>query len=152
MSGSKIAGPDRSREAILDVVDGAQHLAFVRPAQNAQDRAKDFFARNPHPWRDVGENGRLDEEALAEIRILRRFTSGGQPCAFLDAIADIAHDLFELLFADQAAHHGVLVSGYAGFYSARRRDHALEHFVVNRLVDESAAGRAPGLTAPGEGH
>ena len=49
-----------------------EHLRLVRPFEDAEHGAEDFLARDAHRRRHAGEHGRLDIEALGELRIVGR--------------------------------------------------------------------------------
>src|SRR3954471_16257232 len=67
----EVVRPDRARQADVERIDAIEHVVFVRPAQDADDRPEDLFARDAHVVGDVGENRRLDEETLRELWIRR---------------------------------------------------------------------------------
>ena len=79
--------------------------------------------------------------------------TGHQLSALGLGAGNVSQAALVLRAVDQGAHGGVHVGGQARSVALREQAHQLvnEH-IVQAVVDEQAAGRAAGLTAPGEVH
>ena len=68
----EVAGRDRTAEPVGGVVGDAHGIVVVVEADHHQHRAEDLLAGDGHGVVDVGEQRRLDEEALGKVRRARR--------------------------------------------------------------------------------
>src|SRR4249920_3868620 len=55
MGGDEIVGPDRAGEPVFDLVDLRQHLLFVAPFEEEEDRPEDLFLADARVHGDVGK-------------------------------------------------------------------------------------------------
>src|SRR5207247_9545055 len=100
----EVIGPDRTGEAVFDLIDLRQHRLLVAPFEYREHRPKDFLLADAHVHGHVGKNGRLDEQALGELWVARPRAAAKEPRAVLLACFDIAHDAVVLDAADDRAH------------------------------------------------
>ncbi len=98
----------------MAIVGHADRVFLVTPRDRDQHRAEDLLARQPPIVRCVGEYGRHREIAFTERAVLRRQAAKHKPCVLaFQPFVDIAADLGELLFVDDAADVGFLVERVA---------------------------------------
>ena len=64
-------GAFRTGALVCLALEGSQRWFLVAEADDRQDRAENFLARDPHLVVDAAEDGRLDEPAVAAFRALR---------------------------------------------------------------------------------
>ena len=83
MRAANIVGPDRSGEAVGRVVALQDRVVLVLERNHRGDGSEDLLARDPHVVLHVGEDGRIDEVALA----VRTVTAERRLRAFLLADA-----------------------------------------------------------------
>ena len=67
-----VARPDRRGQAVVDVVRPRDRLVVVGEALHGDDRAEDLALDDLVVLADVGDDGRLDEEAAVAVRRRRR--------------------------------------------------------------------------------
>ena len=73
----QVLSEERRAETERRVVGTVDSLSFLDEARDDDERAKDLLAVDAHVVLDVGEDGRLNEEALA-ADVLVRHAAGGQ--------------------------------------------------------------------------
>src|ERR1700727_4920 len=91
------AAERRAEKMFRDLVDPdetgihlAEHLGFVAPFADCEDRPENFLAGNTHRRLHVGEYRRLDEEAFGEGSVARPAAAGEKPRASLLGAVDEA--------------------------------------------------------------
>lgn len=137
-----VLGEDGSAETVRGVVGAGDGLGLVDEAGDGDERAEDFLAVDAHVVLDVGEDGGLDEEALAVADVLVGDAAGLELSAFGLAALDVRQDAVVLRLGDLRALEGVVGEGVADL--AGGGDGLLEEgdeFVVNGVVDEDARRR-----------
>src|SRR5579885_1293060 len=145
-----IPGVYSPRQSVLSGVREFERLIEILRFRDRQHGPKDFFLKNAGARRDIGNDGRLDEVAVA----FNRSAATHQP-AFGPAYLDVVENRTLRAFIDHRAH---VAAGIV-----RRPHHDLRHallqlfekLVVNRLIhDRARAGRAflPLIAVGGNDH
>src|SRR5258708_827290 len=127
---TKIVGPDRGGQAIVNCVDLLQHRGFVAPSEYADNRPEDLLARDLHGGLHVGEHGRLDIEPFRQRRVAGRTAPGDQPRPLALGGGDVAHHAIELRLGDDRAHRGRRIGRDAGLPSLDANLYALDPGVM----------------------
>ena len=129
------------------------HLGLVRPFEQTRAPGRRFPRVRCASSASLGEHGRLDVEALGERRVGGPLAAADQPRAFCSSgFDDSSCTRSYCALRDDRAHGGGRIGRDARLEMRDLRLDALDHRVVDLLVDEGAAGRAAGLAAPGEVH
>src|SRR6266852_7014650 len=106
-------GGDVTGETIRRVVGDPHRVGFILGAEDGENGAKNFLARNRHLVGDVGEDGRAHIEAFVDAFRQARAT-GHQRGTFLDALVDQRLYLVPLSAVDDRTDGGALGAGIAG--------------------------------------
>jgi hypothetical protein len=94
MCAADVIGPDRGSEPIGRIVALQHCVVLIFERNHGHDGTEDLLTRNLHGVLHVGENGGIDEEALAVVNVAARRQLG----AFLFPDIQIAFDPIELIF------------------------------------------------------
>jgi len=98
--------------------------------------------REPGAGVDVGEDGRADEQPVAELRTGRGCAASDQPGAFGPTNLDVAAHLVELRLVDDRAGLGRLVVGHSGAHLLDGVGEQVQEVTVDAAVDQQP-GRRP---------
>src|ERR1043165_6950240 len=130
---------DRAGQAVLRVVGDAERVVEVVRADAGEDGAEDFFLLDAVAGLHVGDDGRLDEEALLAVAAASRHDAPAVRFALLDVVVDG----LEGFLVDDGAHRRRLLGRVADQELRRALDDALDDWVVAISDDDCArAGRA----------
>src|SRR6266508_4532753 len=145
-----VARPDRGREAVTDVVRPGDRLIVVVEALHAHDRAEDLALDDLGVLADVGDDGRLHEEAAVAVRVAAREDRG---LRVLCPLQEAEHALL-LVLRNHGSHLDVVpLGGIADVQGLDRGNELLDERVVDlRPSDDARGGGAvltPSATAAG---
>ena len=87
-----ISGPDRTAQAVGNIVGNGYRLVLGVKGQHADHRAKNFLLRHGHLRPHFRQNGGLDKVAVRIFRPRRMFPAIGQPRPLLLRDGNIAHN------------------------------------------------------------
>lgn len=113
MRAREVLSEDGAAQAVRGVVGALDRLLLAGEAGNHDKGAEDFFPVDFHVVLNVGEDGGLDEEALAVAHVLVRFSPHEQRCAFRFARFDVGQHALVLGLGDLRAVEGVFSEGIA---------------------------------------
>ena len=125
---------DAAREPVDAVVGDADRVVVVVEGDDDEHRAEDLLLGDRHGVVDVGEQGRLDEPALGEVRRPASAQRQGRP--LLDPLLDVAEHPVTLLGRDQRAHEDVGSLRVSVGDRGQRRLQDLDALLVARAGEE----------------
>ncbi len=104
MAARKVAREDAGGKPELRIVRALDDFVLRPEGQDAHDRAEDLLAGDPHVVGDVGEDGRLDEEAVLEALEPGNAAPAQETRALGTTGLDVADDLVVLAPIDERSH------------------------------------------------
>ena len=108
------------------------------------DRAEDLLARDPHRRRYISEDGRPDIVAASRLAgEFQPFAPDRQARTLLLGGTDEGENAIALRRADDGAHPGSRIGRQIRHQGSDAVKRQAQHLVVDRLVQEGTAGRAP---------
>lgn len=136
----EILAPDAGREAVIDGVGDLDRFLSGVEGEDGKNGSEHLLARDRHPWRHLGENGRRHELTHTKIQ---RTTAMGDFGAGALCRRDVAGDLVEVLRRDDRADLCRRVEGIADLHMLGERRHARHDIAGDGLVqDQPRAGIA----------
>ena len=120
--------PDRAAESVGRVVCDRDGLVLAPVRDHREHRPEDLFLRDLHRVVDVGEDRRLDEEALAKA--LRRVPAADRPRALLLARSEVPRDPVALPRADDGPDVRGGVQRIAELHRADRGAEGLDDLLI----------------------
>ena len=134
-------GEDACREPERRLVGERYRLLVTPGRQQDRHRAKDLFARQPHPRVDLAHHRWSYEIAVPEL--LRARPTSQEPATIRLPLLEIFHDRPQPLFGDQRSDPGVGIQRVAEPPRGCEPDQALaEALQDGGLDDHSTGGRA----------
>ena len=135
----EVVGVDSRREAISAGVCRLENLLFRFELGDGADGAEDLFLHDLHVFRDVGEDGRLDEISLITMAL----TTSDDGGTLLLPLFNVAHDTVILELGDLWALEGVGCEWVADLVCKSASLESLDELVVDtRLNVNTRAGTA----------
>ena len=133
-----VARPDRRRQAVANAVRPGDRLGVVAEPLHGDDRAEDLLLDDLVVLGDVGDDGRLHEEAAVAVR-----PAAGQHGRALRALEEAEHAVL-LVLRDHRAHLDLVAVGrVADLERLDGRHERLEQRVVDlRAGEDARAGGA----------
>ena len=125
----------RARQPVAGVVGQADRLGLVPEPDHRNDRAEDLLARDGHVVGGAVEHRRSQEVAGPE-RASRPLPTGHDPGALIDATSDVALDGVTLAGRDHRPDLGLGVRRHSHPDRGGGGRVALDHLVLDRLLDQ----------------
>ncbi|KAJ6443171.1 WD40 repeat-like domain-containingprotein [Purpureocillium lavendulum] len=148
MSTLEVLGEDGGAKAVRRVVGPADGLCFVAEPADDDNGAEDFLLEDAHLVLDLGEDGRLDEEALG-VDVERLATGNNLGALGLADLDVVQHPLvLSLGYLRALVRLGVpLVADTADRLGGLRK--LLDELVVDAVLDQDAGGGGADLALVG---
>jgi hypothetical protein len=127
----QVGSVNSSRKTIVGVVGSLDDLVFCAELSNRADRAKDLLLHNLHVWRNIGEDGGLDEVSLVSVSLTTNLDLG----TLLLALLNITHDTVILNLGDLWALEGITLEWVANLVLLGAGLESLHKLVVDALLD-----------------
>src|SRR6185437_6871535 len=114
-------------------------------------RAEDLFLRDAHRGLHLGEDGRLQEEAVRQRAISAPLAAQNQLGPLLLADCDVFFDALQLLGVDYRSHVRLRIQAVAEAELSRAPNQHLEKPLMDPALKDQAAGCRAALPAGAEG-